>query len=289
MEDRELNALLTLLNDPDPVVSEEVEKSLMNKGVKVVPSLERAWERSMDEVVQNRLEDIIDDIQFSSTRKGLKKWYENGAKDLITGAYWVANFQYPDLELSEVQKPVEELYNEIQKTLANKLTPLENIKAINHVLFNTNQFNSNKSNFFTPQNFYINNVLERKKGNPLSLGLLYSALAQKSGLPIYGVSLPVNFLLGYYGTNKPSDAKREDVLFFINPYNSGAALSNKDLDAFLKRQNLKPEQDEYAAIFNASIIKRLINNLIFAYEKIGYPEKSKSLAELRNVISFSKI
>jgi len=288
MKDKELKALITLLNDPDPVVSEEVERNLMNRGVDVVPDLERAWEHSLDKDVQSRLENIIDDIQFATTRNGLRKWYANGARDLIEGAYWLANFQYPELKLSDVMHLVEQLEQELQNHLVNSLTPLENIRAVNHVFFRVNKFNGNKSNFFTPQNFYINNVFERKKGNPLSLGLLYSALCQRLGLPVYGVDLPVNYLLGYYNTTKPETARRRDILFYINPYSFGSPLSNKDLDYFLKRQKLTTQQENYQAVSNAHVIVRLLNNLIFAYDKLGFPEKSKALSELRKILAYSE-
>ena len=283
--DKELKALITLLDDPDPDVSKEVWKNLKDQGEKIVPELERAWESSFDETFQKRIENIIDDIQFTTTKKGLRKWYKNGSQDLIEGAYWIANFQYPELKFSEISQVIEDIANEAGHLIRQDLTPLETVRALNHVFFRIYKFTGNRSSFYTPQNFYINNVLDRKKGNPLSLAIIYISIAHRFNAPVYGINLPVNFLLGYMNPEKNfQDYEPEDIQFFLNPFNKGVVLSNEDVNEFLKEQKISPADSDYLPATNNDIIKRLITNLMHAYEKLGYSNKIKLLDDLNAII-----
>ncbi|MGM0498019.1 MAG: hypothetical protein ACQESJ_08890, partial [Bacteroidota bacterium] len=93
----EIEALLKLLDDPDEGVYNTAFEKLMNQGHDVIPELEKAWEQSFDEKIQDRLENLIQEIQINSTKRSLKKWAENGGKDLFKGAFFIAKYQYAEL------------------------------------------------------------------------------------------------------------------------------------------------------------------------------------------------
>ena len=131
-------------------------------------------------------------------------------------------------------------------------------------------------------------MVESKKGNPLSLSILYAIVGQKLGIPVYGVNLPQHFILSYVDNGSPGETymkKGDQVLFYVNPFSRGAVFSKKEIDAFLKQLNVEPEPSYYEPCTNLDIIKRLLNNLINSYDKLGYPSKKEELKELLNVLA----
>ena len=95
---RELEALISLLEDPDNLVFDNVSNRLIELGEKVVPPLEKRWEITLKPDLQERIEDVIRKIQFNTLKIGMDSWKSGGGTDLLFGAYLVARFQYPELQ-----------------------------------------------------------------------------------------------------------------------------------------------------------------------------------------------
>ena len=287
--EKEISALIKLLDDPDSSVFELVSNNLIQHGPDIIPKLEEAWEFSANEFLQNRIENLIQNIQQSSTSKALFEWNKAGAISLLEGAFLVEKYQYPDLVFSEMEKKIEGISKDIWLELNKNLTALENTRVLNLIFFKTYKFSGNFTNLLAPQNNFINQLLETKKGNPLSLGILYSVLAQRLGLPIYGVNLPRNFLLVYLDEHKSEATYESDldqhVLFYINPFRRGAILNRTDIEHFLTSQKIKLKRSYFIPGSNKTIIKRLIMNLVSSYEKLGYQDKVDNFNKLLNILS----
>ena len=282
MKDKEIIALINLLEDPDDTVYKAVTEKIREKGVEAIPSLERAWESSLNQELQQKIEELIQEIQFNEVRSELKQWLTTGASDLLYGAYIVAKYQYPDLYFSEIEQQIEAFKKEVWIELHDNLTALEKVRVINHVLFANNKFTRNSTNFYSPRNSYINQVLETRKGNPISLSIVYSSIASRLDLPVYGVNLPLNYILAYMDPHFEDDPN--GVLFYINPYNRGTVLSKKDIDNFLYQQKLEPRKHYYVPCSNAVTIERIIRNLLFSYEKLGYTDKAREINNLIRIV-----
>jgi regulator of sirC expression with transglutaminase-like and TPR domain len=280
MTEKEINALITLLDDPDKSIYQAISQTLMDKGIEIVPDLEKAWENSSVSSVQDRLEYIIQKIQLNHVHASLAVWLNNGATDLLEGSYIIAKYQYPELGFYEVVNAIDKIKHDVWLEINDNLTALEKVRVINHILFDLQKFSANNSNYYSPQNSYINQVLQSKKGNPISLSIVYAVVAQKLGLPVYGVNLPKNFILAYKDEYHDLFPTGEEVLFYINPFNKGAVLGRKEIDLFLKQQNINPEPIFYKPCSNVDIIQRMILNLIYSYEKLGYESKVKDLHSL---------
>jgi regulator of sirC expression with transglutaminase-like and TPR domain len=291
MNPNELNALISLLDDPDEGVFSHIKTKIVSLGNDVIPVLENAWEHSFNPLLQTRIEHIIHTIQFQKISESLRHWAQNSEQSLLEGALLVAQYQYPDLDTAKLSRQLEQIKHDIWLELNDNLTALERTKVINHILFDVHQYSGNTANYYAPQNSYLNNVIESKKGNPLSLSIIYAIIAQSLGLPVYGVNLPEHFILAYkdesifFPTFKASDSDKSSVLFYINPFSRGAVFGRKEIDAFLKQLKLEPKPEHYNVCSNLDIIKRLIRNLINSYEKLGYPDKSLELETLLNSIS----
>ncbi|TDO21548.1 transglutaminase-like domain-containing protein [Pedobacter duraquae] len=279
----EINALVKLLDDPDPEVFEHVEKRLLDYGNFVIDYLEEAWSDSLDTNLQERIENVVHQIQFNNVKEDLNLWYQSGAFDLLQGALVINRYQYPDLDEQKIINQIEEIKREIWLNLQYEMSSIEKIKQINHVFYNVYGFSGNTKNHHDPQNSYLSQVVESKKGNQISLAILYATLAQKLDIPVYGVNLPQHFILGYI-----DESKREEqefgVLFYINAFNKGAIFGKHDVDQFLRQLNLDPMPGFYAPCSNVEIIRRIIRNLISAYENLGSTDKVAELKQLQDIL-----
>jgi regulator of sirC expression with transglutaminase-like and TPR domain len=282
MERSRLDALIALLDDTDAEVVNMVTDNLLKQGISIIPQLEKAWETAPDEKIQVRLELVIHNIQFETTKDNLKAWRNSGAMNILEGACYLAQFQFPDVSFEKIDQTIELIKDDIWLEINNKLTALEKVKILNYVIFELHKFTRNSNNFYSPQNSFINQVIETKKGNPISLAIVYMAVAYKLKLPIFGVNLPKNFILAYKDEYRHynADDESEDILFYINPYNKGAVLGRKEIDYFIQQQQLKPDNSYYLPCSNEDIVVRLINNLILSYEKLGFNDKIGRLKEL---------
>ena len=145
MEQTKLEALINLLDDPDNTVYEMVEEQLLKENDDIIPVLEKKWESSLDEGSQERIENIIQHIQFKETVQRLKIWLKRneGERSLLNGFCHVDRFQYPDMNPLNLQLKVENLRKSIWLELNNSLTLLEKTTILNHFLFNVNGYTIN--------------------------------------------------------------------------------------------------------------------------------------------------
>jgi regulator of sirC expression with transglutaminase-like and TPR domain len=282
---KEVIALITLLDDPDEVIYTQVKDRFVILGPPAIPHLETAWENSFDAIMQKRIEIIIHTIQFEILQKALKKWAIEEQEDLLKGILILSRYQYPDLNETKIRKDLGQIKQDVWLELNDDLTAIEKVKVLNHILFEVHQFSGNITNYHAPQNSFINNVLESKKGNPLMLSVLYMLICKELNIPIYGINLPQHFVLAYLNDyanliDVNNKTLSNNILFYINPFSKGLIFNQKDIDQFLKQLNLEAEAKYYIPCSNIEIVKRSLNNLIFSYEKLGYLEKVDELKGL---------
>lgn len=291
METNKVRALISLLDDTDREVYTHIHKQLISIGKDVIPLLEDAWGNSMDMLMQQRIEEIVSKIQFDSLLQELITWKANNSFNLISGVIHIARFQYPDLDESKIYQHLNQLQREIWLEINDNLTAFEKINIINRVLFDTHGFGGNTANFHAPQNSFINIVLESKKGNPLLLSVIYAYITRQLDLPVYGVNLPEHFILAYMNhsfNGEINNATAEDVMFYINPFSKGAIFDKKEIDNFLKKLKLEEQTSYYVPCTNLDILKRLLNNLTYAYEKLGHEEKIEQVKRMMITIAGEK-
>jgi regulator of sirC expression with transglutaminase-like and TPR domain len=279
----EVKSLIRLLDDPDIEIYEHVHEKLLSFGTEAIEYLELAWEEAFDAIQQERIANLVHEIQFGIVKKDLQLWYQGGAFDLLQGVLIINRYQYPDLDEQKVINQLEAIKRDIWIQMMNEASPAEQIKLINHVFYSIYGFSGNTTNHQDPQNSYISQVLETKKGNQISLAIIYSIIAQKLDVPVYGVNLPQHFILAYLDESMQSEFEG-GILFYINAFNKGFIFGRRDVDMFLKQLNLKFDKQFYEPCSNTDIIKRVIRNLISAYENLGSAEKVAELNQLLNIL-----
>jgi len=276
INEKEIKALVALLDDDDEEIISHVENKIISMGNVVIPHLEKHWEIVFNPVIEKRLEDLIHSMQFSALEGKLAKWKNSKKQDLLEGMWLVSSYLYPDLELDALRSEVEQIFYEAWLEFKPDARPYEKIKILNSVLFDKLKFKPNSKNFHAPGNSMINSVLESKKGNPLSLCALYLMVAQKLKMPVYGVNLPNLFILTY---------KTEGLQFYINAFNRGIIFSKEDIDNYIAHLNLTPMDIFYEPCTQKDIIRRLLRNLIVAFDKVGDHYKSEEIKLLLTVVT----
>ncbi|MBL7982738.1 MAG: transglutaminase family protein [Flavobacteriales bacterium] len=290
MSDTEIRALITLIDDPDEGVYLQVRERIVSLGGPVVPVLERAWELDdLGDLFRNRIEDILQTIHLAGVRERLITWRDKGCDDLLEGALIVSRYRYPDLDEQKVKARLAAIRQDIWLELNDHLTAFEKVRVFNHIFFQVHGFKGNKRNYHAPQNSYINDVLDSRTGNPLSLAIIYQVLAEDLGLPLKGVNLPNHFVLAYLdedsmGGIDSAQHADENVLFYINAFSQGDILGRNEINEFLEKLKIEPRPSFYSPCTNRDIIRRQLNNLANSYQKQGDDERAAELGELRDLL-----
>lgn len=283
MSETEIQALINLIDDPDEGIYRQVRDRIVSIGGPVVPVLERAWEvDDLGDLFRNRIEDILHTIHLDITYDRLKAWQATGGEDLLEGALAVCRYRYTELDEHRVKSRLATLRQDIWLELNDNLTAFEKVRVFNHIFFQIHGFRGNKRNYHAPQNSYINEVLDTKKGNPLSLAIIYQVLAEELELPMRGVNLPNHFVLAYLDETGVANSElgHGDVLFYVNAFSQGDILGKNEIDEFLKKLDLPARESFYQPCSNIDIIRRQLNNLLNSYEKLNDPDRVEDLKRL---------
>lgn len=279
-----LQALINLLDDPDSFVFEIVEQELLKENHSIIPALEEKWESSFDENCQERIENLIQNLQFKQTKKLVRDWLKTKEHDLLEGVLLIDRFQYPDLNQLKINQKIESIKNSIWLELSNSLTILEKTTILNYFLFNVHGFSINHRNIHSPQNCFFNQVLDTKKGNPLSISILYTIVARLLGLSTQFIDFPQNPLIAIVDPDLAQkvhgNIRNSDVLFYINPSNKGAITSKKEIEYHLNKNNYTPLQEYTKPRSDAYLIQSHLGFLMKAYQSVGFSEKEEKIKSL---------
>ncbi|MBK6882122.1 MAG: transglutaminase family protein [Flavobacteriales bacterium] len=290
MSETEIRALITLIDDPDEGVYAEVRGRIVELGDHVVPVLERAWEfDDLGDLFRDRIEDILHTIHLAAVNDRLKAWKATGGEDLLEGALIISRYRYPDMDEQKVKARLASIRQDIWLELNDHLTAFEKVRVFNHIFFQIHGFKGNKRNYHAPQNSYINEVLDSRKGNPLSLAIIYQVLAEDLHLPLRGVNLPNHFVLAYLDEDSIGGADsgqegEENVLFYVNAFSQGDILGRNEINEFLDKLKVEHTPSFYTPCTNMDIIRRQLNNLANSYKKLDDPERCADLEKLRDLL-----
>jgi regulator of sirC expression with transglutaminase-like and TPR domain len=144
--------------------------------------------------------------------------------DLAHAALTIALTDYPALDIASYLKRIDALAAEVVRRSDGDV--YHSIAALNHVLFVQHGFRGNRDNYYDPKNSFLNEVIERKTGIPITLSVLYMEVARRIGVELEGVGFPGHFLV------KHSRAGEE---IFIDPFDQGEIKAPEDLGLMLEK------------------------------------------------------
>lgn len=283
--DAKVKALIKLVEDPDEQIYNQVKTELLSYGTDLIPELEASWlAEEGDERFQARIEALIIEMRFIRNREAFQIWLNNEPHDLIAGATLLSQLHYPEVIEELLKEQIQRIRKDIWLEINDGLTAYEKVRIFNKIFYGKHGFEGDQTNYFAPENSYIHSVLDRKKGNPLSLALIYMVVAQSLDIPIYGVNLPNHFILAYVDESDSSISNSYGVLFYINAFSKGSLFDENEIRDYLNGQHAPCIPDYFSPCTNKDIIRRMMNNLIASYQQMGQQDKMDELISLRSLI-----
>ena len=198
----------------------------------------------------------------------------DAAIPLAETALMIACEEYPQLELSPYLDLLDEIAEAVRRDLAPLDAPIKTVKKINSVLFERYEFRSNTNDYYDPRNSFLNDVLDRRIGIPITLSTLYIEVARRINFPIVGVGMPGHFLVKYWD-------RREE--FFIDAFNGGDILTREDCRKRLVEQYgdaVEFNDRLLARATHRQILWRMLNNLKDIYVKGEVIDKCLSIIDM---------
>jgi len=292
MSDREsyneVKALIALLDDTDQEVFQHVSEKLFSMGPAVIEVLEDAYTSIPDQLTQERIENIIHSIQFSEVKQELLNWAKQESDDMIKGMMIMNRYQFPLMDEDVVMGTIQKLIKDAWLGLNMYQSPLEQIDAVNQVIFGQFGLRGSGYNDDEPRHSFLGSLITSQKGNPFSIGLLYLAICQQLDLPVYGVCLRSHFVLvrsheTIYNFEDVTDL-RDQVLFYINPYNKGLTFGEREIRNYLKKASIEQDEKYFLPASNLSVMIEFLYFVLEQYERQSSEWKSGDLKELISIL-----
>lgn len=283
---KEISALFHLIDDPDEEVFDAVSKKIVDYGKPIIPNLEHLWETHPSEDVQNRIELLIHRLHFRDLTEDFQQWSVSGHHDLMLGALLVSKFQYPELSTTPVLQEIEKVRRNIWLELNNYLTPLEQINIVTSILYSYYGLKGGETNYQEMNEFLLHKILEGKRGNQVSNGILYLILCELLDIPVKAIAIPKQFVIayfkpGYSEENLPNPVNK--IEFFIDP-TSGQVFTQKDVEAYFKRIAVPPIGEYFKPQSNKKIIQHLLEELSKCFDDDKNRYKQIELNELSRLL-----
>jgi len=267
-ENKEISALLHLIDDPDEEVYNTVSDRIISFGKGIIPNLEHLWEHTSDENIQERIELMIHKLHFKDLTADFDHW-KNGSNELLQGALLTARYHYPEIQTIQTLQEIEKIRRNIWLELNNYLTPLEQVNVISSILYNYYKLIGVEVAYNQPEDFFLNKTVETKRGNAISNGILYLVLCQLLDIPVKAINIPRQFILAYMDTSydilNPGAHNSEKIKFYIDPLN-GQIYSHKDVENYFKRISVPPTTSFFRELSNKAVIEFLLDELAKCFD-----------------------
>lgn len=276
----EIQSLLTLMDDPDPFVQESVNKRFVELGENVVPLLD---EYRLDLKVgeeKARINEIIHTLTFGGLQSDFIDILENGIKnrtDLESSIFILSRFGNPTIDTKHYRKKLDHFAEMVAPSIRYKLDERKKAKQLFKFVFEDLNFSGDQKDYHNPENCFLDRVIDRRIGLPISLSMVCMFIARRLDLPIFGINMPIHFMLTFIG---------ESEEFLVDPYDNGAVVSYDQCYFFLKKNNITPKPEYFQMASDMDILLRVIRNLINSYQ---HKEQLERVEDLRQLLSTAEL
>jgi regulator of sirC expression with transglutaminase-like and TPR domain len=262
-------ALEGLLDDPSPSVRSALLAYFTVHGSESVAFLRGVSSRP-NRALAHHANAYLRELNFSDPITEFRGFIRSLNYELETGALLLSRTIHPDLDIGASCLLLDRMAARCRELIAEPAAPRDKCRVLNRVLFHENGFHGNTEHYADPLNSFLDQVLIRRKGIPLSLSVVYLLVAERIGLSLEPVGLPGHFLVGCYS---------EDVPFYIDPFNAGRLLSATDAVTMLRKQSLQPTLADLAPTPIREVLCRCCRNLVNHYTVANDHERARLFAE----------
>ncbi len=275
----EKKALLNLLADEDPAVYQTIRAKILSYGLSVTRWLQPTT-LSSDPVLRRR---SIEIIQYLSRQTADNRFLafcltQGEELDAELGSLLLAQTQYPDINIQAYQALFDNFALELREQIDPSRDAEQTIAIINHYLFEELGFHGNEENYYDPENSFINRVVDRRTGNPISLCSIYLAVGRRLKLPMVGIGMPGHFLCRYQNHT-------EEALF-IDAFNRGKLLTKADCVKYLVHTRDGFKESYLAPVTGRRTLLRMCSNLHQIYGDLSLTDETARLQ--RYIVALAK-
>ena len=269
LPDEKKAALISLLTDEDPEIFKTIRDEIMSHGSGV-----RTWlaPYALDEdpLLRRRTKEIVTHFDRADSDTLFHAFCINNGEelDLEEGCWLLARTVYTDINVSAYRAILDDFAHELMLKLDFGSEPEGIVAGINQHLFKNCGFAGNEDDYYDPDNSYLNRVIDRHTGNPISMCMLYMAVCRRLGLPITGIGLPGHFLCRYQNP-------RQEL--YIDAFNRGRVLTKTDCMKYLKQAGYEFHKNFLTPASSRRILLRMCSNLHQVYQRNGKKIDAKRL------------
>ena len=283
-----ISAIVNLLDDPDQIIYDEIKKKLIEVGPSCIPVIEKViFENKLGIVFKSRANNLISEIKLNQFLSTHQYWLKNPF-NLIDGIMDIDQYFFPNVTRNYIEHEINEIVKDINSDINNNMSPIEKVKVINEVIFDVHKVRGDKKDYHNPKNSSFGSLIKNKKGNPLTISILYVEIARKLGIPIKGINLPNHFIVGYlkndhFSIHQSVDQyTKDDVIFYINPFSNGVILKHSDIEDFIKEIKISYDHYYFVPCKFRDITKRVLTNLTYSYRN---SKNTQIKSDLKNILS----
>lgn len=211
----------------------------------------------------------LDELKFGDPVAEFRGFIRSLNYELETGAILLSRTVTPDLDVGACCSALDAIANRCRELISEPATPREKCRIINRVLFHEWGFHGNVEHYTDPLNSFIDQVLLRRKGIPLSLSIVYLLVAERLELELEPVGLPGHFIVGCYLESDP---------FFVDPFDKGVFRDADEILDLLRANNLAPKVTDLAPTPVREVLCRSCRNLVNHYHTAGNVEHARLFA-----------
>lgn len=275
----QIKALIKLLSDENDRVAKTIEEKLVEIGDPAIPLLLEA-EIEQPETAQ-RIEGVLDEIRGGRLEEELRLLIEgpDDQLDLERGVFLLARYAYPGLDVDSYTRKLDAMAGEVLDRMGTRVSGEETVKTLGRYLFTEQGFRGNTKNYYEPDNSYLNRVIDRRTGIPISLSVFYLLIGKRLSLPVFGIGMPGHFLVKF-------EAERYRI--FVDCFNAGALLTEKDCQRFLLQAGYGYEDKYLQHSPTRAILIRMLKNLVAVYDKMNEHVKRDRLTRFMGILGESK-
>jgi regulator of sirC expression with transglutaminase-like and TPR domain len=265
---REREALRDLLDDSSPAV----RRGLLARFAALGPAAE-AFLRELSDGSHRTLawhaRWYLEQLELSDPVGEFRTFIRSLNYELETGALLLARTVRPDLDAGKCCAYLDTIAQRCRELIVEPASLREKCRIINRVLYHEHGFRGNLEQYTDPDNSFLDQVLARHKGIPISLCTVYLLVAHRLGLELEPVGLPGHFMVGCYVEDRP---------FFIDAFDGGVFRTPEEIFTFLRSHDLTPKASDLAPTPIREVLCRSCRNLVGHYEATGDLDHSRLFA-----------
>jgi regulator of sirC expression with transglutaminase-like and TPR domain len=261
-------SFLRLLDDPNPTVRQALLAHFSELGE---PAREFLREIANDKnrVLGRHAKWFLDQLHAANPVAEFSAFIRSFNYELESGALLLARTVNPHLDVAGVRATLDQIAARCRELVPEPATAREKCRVINRVLFHEWGFHGNSENYTDPLNSLIDRVLDRRKGIPISLSLLYLFIAERIGLELEPIGVPGHFLVGCF---------QDDAVFFIDAFDRGVFRDPAELIEILQANHMDPQPSDLAPTPVREVLCRCCRNLVNHYHAAGDAVRARLFA-----------